>query len=43
LKRSLQPLLNDVCYVLSKRLVGGIITAGLQVDTVEGGINGAIE
>jgi hypothetical protein len=43
LKRSLQSLLSDVCYALSKRLVGGIITVGLRVDTVEGDINGAIE
>jgi hypothetical protein len=43
LKRLLQQLLNDVCYALSKKLVGGIITAGLRVDTVEGDINGVIE
>jgi hypothetical protein len=43
LKRSLQQLLNDVYYALSKKLVGGIIVVGLRVVTVVEDINGAIE
>jgi hypothetical protein len=43
LKRSLQQLLSDTCYALSKKLGDGIIREGLQADTVGEGINVAIE
>jgi hypothetical protein len=43
LRKLLQQLLHGVCYVLSKKLAGGIVMAELPVGTVEGDINDGIE